>query len=126
MVYALAGPYPTLAQQIQAAQQSGLPGAPGTGPLYRTQDTNLINANGNTACPASLPQPTGFSRDEYPLGTPYEGAFIEIEDYDAGPRTWPWCQITLGAPHSTGLYAYSICIIKLLPPTTPTAATLSA
>ncbi len=112
MVYALAGPYPTLARHIQAAQQSGLPGAPGTNPLYRTQDTNLINANRNTACPTSLPRPTGFSCDEYPFATTYEGAFIETSDYDAGPRTWPWCQVTLGAPNSTGPFGYSVCMIN--------------
>lgn len=27
-------------------------------------------------------------------------------------RTWPWCQVTLAAPNSTGPVGYSVCMIN--------------
>jgi len=102
MVYSLSGPYPQLAQHIQAAQNSGLPTV-----LTRATDPNINDANRATACPDSYPRPDGFSCDEYPFASTYQGAIFT----GGGPRTWDWCQLDIGQPNSTGSSGYSVCMI---------------
>jgi len=107
VVYPLAGPYPTLARHIQAAQNSGLPGAyPNGFPLSRLVNPVLQQLNRDTACPPKYPR-NGLSCDEYPFASSNQGAATG----GGGPRTWPWCGINLGQPNSTGSTGYSVCMI---------------
>jgi hypothetical protein len=102
LVYSLSGPYPQLAQHIQAAQGSGLPTI-----LSRVTDPGIVAANRATACPGSYPRPAGLSCDEYPFASSYQGAVFT----GGGPRTWDWCQVDIGQPNSTGGSGYSVCMI---------------
>lgn len=102
MAYSLSGPYAQLAQHIQDAQGSGLPTT-----LTRVTDPNIQDANRATACPAGYPRPDGFSCDEYPFASTYQGAIFT----GGGPRTWDWCQLDIGQPNSTGSSGYSVCMI---------------
>lgn len=98
----------TFADHVIAAQASGLKGAYASGqPLHRLVNTAVQNLNRNTACPASLPRPTGFSCDEYPFASTMEGAYLS----GGGARTFPGCQTTGGTPPSTGAVGYSRCMI---------------
>lgn len=97
--------FPDFAAHVYTAQTSGLPGS--ATPLHRLTDSTLVAANRNTACPASLPRPTGMSCDEYPFASSYEGAALS----GGGPRTQSWCSVTLSGPPSTGALGYSVCMI---------------
>lgn len=102
---------PEFTRHVEAAQASGLPGAPGR-PLHRIQDATLRDLNGRTACPSSsnapwLPRPTSYECDEYPFRSTAEGAYTG----GGTARTHPWCQINLPNPPSTGATGYSICMI---------------
>lgn len=96
---------------VKAAQDSGLPGALSGAPLHRLVNQTLRDLNRNTACPqnSSYPRPTGYSCDEYPFASTSEGAYTG----GGTARTFPWCQITLSAPDSTGPVGYSVCMINL-------------
>ena len=92
---------------VAGAQASGLRGGSVANPLHRLVDATAQAANRNTACPASLPRPTGKSCDEYPFASTYEGAALS----GGGPRTQGWCQVTLNGTPSTGALGYSVCMI---------------
>jgi hypothetical protein len=65
---------PEYGRHLLDAEFSGLPGSRYSGaPLHRQTDQNLIAANRNTACPTTLPRPTGKSCDEYPVASTREG-----------------------------------------------------
>jgi hypothetical protein len=78
MVYSKTGPYSTLAEHIEAAQLSGLPGAyPNGAVLNRITNATDKARNGNTACPPSSvwKRPAGRSCDEYPFRSTRQGAY---------------------------------------------------
>lgn len=106
----LSGPDPAYATHIADAQASGLPGGyPNGPPLHRLSSSVLIQANRGAACPPSLPRPDGFSCDEYPYASTWEGAATGGGD----GRTFGWCQIS-GLPAGvTGPGGYSACMIPL-------------
>jgi hypothetical protein len=78
---------------MSQAQQSGLPGALGSGTyLHYLADKTMADANRTKACPTdgSLPPaPTDYNCDEYPFRTTYEGA----AQTSGGPRSFPGCQM---------------------------------
>jgi hypothetical protein len=78
--------WPTVAEHVAAAQQSGAVGH--DWPLTRTTDQNLIANNRDTACPEWIPRPAGKSCDEYPFASTREGA----SSGGAG-RTFQWCGV---------------------------------
>lgn len=92
---------------VTGAQASALPGATDANPLHRLVDATLKTQNRNTACPSSLPRPTGKSCDEYPFASTFEGPYLN----GGGPRTQPWCQVTISGAPSTGPTGYSVCMI---------------
>jgi hypothetical protein len=105
--YAMSGLYPQLAQHIQDAQASGLPGSyPSGSPLTRLTDAALLDQNRRTACPSSYPRPPGYTCDEYPFASSQQGAYLS----GGGPRTFSYCQISL-QDQSTGSQGYSVCMI---------------
>lgn len=103
-----AATYPTLVQHIQAAQESGLPGGLDTYPLTRTTDPATRSANRSVACPSTYTRPSGYSCDEYPFASTYEGASA----YPGGGRTFPWCQISQLPQDVSGDEGYSSCMIN--------------
>lgn len=108
MVYKLSGPYPLLAQHIRDGQASGLPGAyPSGTPLRRLTDSTIQEQNRTTACPSSYPRPPGFSCDEYPFASTYQGASLS----GGGPRSFPYCAVVL-LTQSSGPSGYSVCMIE--------------
>ncbi|MDX3387568.1 NucA/NucB deoxyribonuclease domain-containing protein [Streptomyces niveiscabiei] len=74
LAYARHGEYPELADHIQDAQNSGLPGKHGT-KNYLTRVTNKtrMRENRDASCPTSLPRPTGKDCDEYPMASTWQG-----------------------------------------------------
>ena len=108
LVYSMNGPFPVLAQHIRDAQASGLPGAyPNGTPLRRLTDPVMRDRNRATACPSSYPRPPGFTCDEYPFASTYQGAYLS----GGGPRTFPYCAVVL-VTQSTGPNGYSVCMIE--------------
>ncbi|ASR55627.1 hypothetical protein [Cellulomonas sp. PSBB021] len=61
--------YPTYAAHVRKAQKTGLPSK-----LRRMYDETQKKANRDRACPASLPKKTGYSCDEYPFASTWQGA----------------------------------------------------
>jgi hypothetical protein len=102
--------FPTFGAHVAAAQASGLPGGQYPYPLHRLVNSVLQEQNRDTACPknASLPRPDGFSCDEYPFASTFEGASTG----GGTARTQDWCQVTLPGVPSTGSVGYSICMIN--------------
>jgi len=99
---------PNYARHIRDAQASGLPGAyPNGTPLTRMTDQALSDRNGDTACPASYTRPSGFSCDEYPFRSTWQGAFTG----GGSGRTFSWCQIPQLPTGVTGSSGYSACMI---------------
>ncbi|WP_120494707.1 NucA/NucB deoxyribonuclease domain-containing protein [Microbacterium phyllosphaerae] len=92
---------------VAGAQASGLPGGTTAAPLNRLVNAAAQQANRNTACPASLPRPTGKSCDEYPFASTYQGAALS----GGGARTQSWCQVTVSGTPSAGPAGYSVCMI---------------
>jgi hypothetical protein len=106
-IVSLSGPTPSYARHLRDAQATGLRGAyPNGVPLTRLTNTTLSNQNGATACPASFPRPTGYSCDEYPFRSTWEGAYTG----GGSGRTHPWCQIPALGPGS-GPTGWSSCMI---------------
>lgn len=68
---------PDFADEVSAAQVSGLPGQLGVNYLHRTRDQTTINRNTAAACPPSIVRqaPAGKQCDEYPFKTTSEGAY---------------------------------------------------
>jgi hypothetical protein len=99
--------YPTFVSHIQHAQDSGLPGRVDSGTyLTRLTDTTLRDANRAKACPTSWPRPTGYSCDEYPFASTYQGAYTG-EPGEA--RSFPGCQMP--DPVRSGPTGWSRCFI---------------
>ncbi|MDQ0771783.1 hypothetical protein QF026_000249 [Streptomyces aurantiacus] len=116
MEYSKTGFYPTLAQHIEAAQQSGLPGAyPNGVVLTRLQDAAKKRANGDRACPRGWVRPTGKSCDEYPFRSTYQGATQTTgTGRTFAPPTVAWCEMdpAWGLPTGvTGPDGWSSCMI---------------
>jgi hypothetical protein len=106
-VVSLTGGVPNLARHLRDAQASGLRGAyPNGTPLTRLTDATLVRNNGNTACPARFPRPTGYQCDEYPFRSTREGASTG----GGTGRTFSWCQIPL-LGSGTGPTGWSSCMI---------------
>lgn len=98
---------PTIASHIDQAMTTGLPGRTGSGTyLTRLTDSSLISKNRTTACPASLPRPSGKTCDEYPFASTYQGAFT---NGSAVPRSFPGCGFQW--PPRTGGTGYSVCFV---------------
>ncbi|MFB6772694.1 hypothetical protein [Streptomyces sp. NPDC056337] len=114
----LSGPNPAYARHIQNAQASGLPGAyPDGAPLQRLTAAALRTRNGDTACSQAssggYPRPTGYSCDEYPFRSTWEGAFTGgLRHPDPYPgRTFDGCQISALPQNVTGTRGWSACMI---------------
>jgi hypothetical protein len=105
----LSGPTPELARHLTHAQAYGLPGFVGSGePLRRLTDQTLRQRNGDTACPSSFPRPAGYSCDEYPFRSTWEGAFT-----GGGPGgTFSFCQITDLPLKGLNEGGYTACMIN--------------
>ncbi|MGW4215353.1 hypothetical protein ACWEIJ_45785 [Lentzea sp. NPDC004789] len=119
MVYSKTGPYKTLAEHIEAAQLSGLPGAyPNGVALNRITNATDKGRNGNTACPPSSvwKRPTGRSCDEYPFRSTRQGAYTGGGSARTfAPPTTPWCEMdpNWGVPTNvTGPTGWSSCMIN--------------
>ncbi|MEU3085628.1 NucA/NucB deoxyribonuclease domain-containing protein [Streptomyces massasporeus] len=117
-VVSLTGPNPNYARHVRDAQASGLPGAyPNGQPLHRLTDATLRERNGNTACPQAssggYPRPTGYSCDEYPFRSTWQGAATGSLPQPAPypGRTFNWCQISALPTGSTGPDGWSACMI---------------
>jgi hypothetical protein len=99
---------PEFYNHVQRALLSGLPGAAGSSTyLHRVFSPSVARQNGDTACPASLPRPTGMQCDEYPFRSTYEGAYT---GGDPTPRSFPGCQMP--DPTRTGPSGFSRCFIN--------------
>jgi hypothetical protein len=117
-VVSLTGPNPSYARHIRDAQASGLPGAyPDGQPLERLTAANLRTLNGNKACPQAssggYPRPFGFSCDEYPFRSTWQGAYTgpRVQPGPYTGRTFNWCQISALPTGSTGPNDWSACMI---------------
>ncbi|GAA4242455.1 hypothetical protein GCM10022254_75520 [Actinomadura meridiana] len=113
------GEYPEFAKHVEAAQQSGLPGAPGKTPLTRLQNRADRRRNGDRACPQrpTWERPPGKSCDEYPFRSTHQGAFTQTPQGSArtfAPPNTSWCEmdpawgIATGVTGSTG---WSSCML---------------
>ncbi|WP_172421921.1 LGFP repeat-containing protein [Enemella evansiae] len=92
--------FPEYAAQVEAARQSGIPEV-----LTRLTDPARVKANGNAACPRSIPR-DGLDCDEYPFRSSYQGAAE-----NPGPaRSFPWCGLTDSV--RTGSSGFSRCLIN--------------
>ena len=122
------GLYPTVAYHIEAAQNSGLPGAyPAGNVLNRLQSSTQRRQNGTTACP-DAPQwirPASKSCDEYPMRSTYQGASTQVPKGTGrtfAPPNTPWCEMdpAWNVPTGvTGPTGWSSC---MLPATDNTGA----
>lgn len=98
---------PEFVEHVFKAQASGLPGQYGSLTyLTKLDDPVKTNANGNLACPASIPRPTGKSCDEYPFRSTYQGASTGGSTV---ARSHPGCQMP--DPERTGPTGWSRCFI---------------
>jgi hypothetical protein len=100
---------PHFVWHVYQAQISGLPGRIGSGTyLTKLDDPNLQNQNGTRACPSSssLPRPAGYSCDEYPFRSTYQGAFTSGATQ---ARSIANCQMP--DPPQTGPNGWSRCFI---------------
>lgn len=108
MAYSQSG-NPDFVAHIYNTQVSGLPGRLGTGTyLTKLSDPTQVAANGNKACPSSMVRPTGFSCDEYPFRSTYEGASTSGATL---ARSFPGCQMP--DPQRTGATGWSRCFIPV-------------
>lgn len=99
---------PDFADHVGSAIATGLPGGYLTGTyLTRMQNPTLSDLNGSTACPSSIPRPTGYSCDEYPFRSTYEGAYTSSTPGVA--RSFSWCQMP--DSYATGPNGWSRCFI---------------
>ncbi|WP_246561932.1 NucA/NucB deoxyribonuclease domain-containing protein [Streptomyces roseirectus] len=118
-VVSLTGRNPNYARHIQEAQTSGLPGAyPNGQPLRRLTDATNRDKNGDTACPqfadGGYPRPTGYSCDEYPFRSTWQGAYTgSVGQPTPYPgRTFSWCQIS-ALSSRVGPNGWSACMIPV-------------
>jgi hypothetical protein len=106
--------YPTYAYHIQLALNAGL-----TSVLTRTTNPAVNAANGAVACPhgPNYPRPDGFTCDEYPFASTYEGAasqpygrtflILNINTGNTFTCQVPW--LPRRAPGDRG--GYSVCMV---------------
>lgn len=117
-VWSATGPRSEFAKHVQAAQNSGLPGAyPSGTPLTRTTNSSLRDQNGAAACPPAQgnpgwERPAGEQCDEYPFRSTYQGAFTG----GGSPRTFNSipgvpCDLSF-IPTGSGPSGYSVCMIN--------------
>ncbi len=99
---------PTLVQHVQAAQGSGLPGAPGGTPLTRSTDATEQAANYARAC-YQVPSMTNYSCDEYPFKTTHQGLANDA-NWQSDRRTFSFCFLP-SLPSQTGPVGVSACMI---------------
>ncbi|MFJ8602269.1 NucA/NucB deoxyribonuclease domain-containing protein [Streptomyces shenzhenensis] len=118
-VISLTGPNPDYARHIRDAQASGLRGAYPDGlPFERLTDERKRDQNGDRACPQAAdggyPRPTGYSCDEYPFRSTWQGASTGYHPYPNPGRTFDWCQISALPTGVTGGPAgWSACMIPV-------------
>ncbi len=107
--------YPKYARHIQLAINFGLPSL-----LTRTQDPAVNAANRARACPQS--PANGWSCDEYPYASTYEGAANPSHQYGRTFQILNWnsgyppffCGVSWLSPRSNGdRHGYSVCGIPL-------------
>ncbi|MFE0725844.1 hypothetical protein ACFW23_33475 [Streptomyces rochei] len=116
-VISLSGPNPDYARHIRDAQTSGLQGAyPDGRPLERLTDATKREQNGNRACPQAssggYPRPSGYSCDEYPFRSTWQGAATGWHPSPNPGRTFNWCQISaLPTGVTGGPGGWSACMI---------------
>jgi len=103
-VYYSLSSYPTLAMHVIGAQASGLPGDSFDDPLTRTTNQFVIDLNRQLAC-GDAPSIPGWSCDEYPPATSYQGLSLGGER-----RTQGGCQFP-NLPRQTGATGVSVCMI---------------
>lgn len=97
-----------LARHVQDAQQSGLPGAYGSGrPLTRLWSDAAARQNWDASCKRSYVKPPGESCDEYPFASSYEGASTGGFS-DSNARSWAYCDLPF-IPSRTGP-GFSVCM----------------
>lgn len=98
------GQAPKVADHIQAAFATGMPGSFESGvKLHRLQDSVLAQQNADIACPSRVsrqPKPydesagQAWSCDEYPMRSTREGAYTTpVTGTDRPVRTYPNCRI---------------------------------
>lgn len=98
---------PAFVDHIYKAQVSGLPGRLSTSTyLKKLSNATQVAANGAKACPSSLVRPTGYSCDEYPFRSTYQGASTSGATL---ARSFPGCQMP--DPQRTGATGWSRCFI---------------
>jgi hypothetical protein len=101
---------PTLVQHVQAAQASGLPGAPGGTALTRSTDTVEQNTNYARAC-YQVPSKADYSCDEYPFKTSHQG-LANDPNWQSDRRTFSFCFLP-GLSSQTGSLGVSACMIPV-------------
>jgi len=111
MTYSKTGAYPTLAEHIDDAQNSGLPGKYPSGTvLTRLQDAVKKRENGTKACPPAWARPDEKTCDEYPFRSTYQGA----AQTTGSARTFSWCDMDPAWNVPTGVTGpdgWSSCMI---------------
>lgn len=99
-----------LTLHIFQAQQSGLPGAIGSGTyLHYLANQTIKDLNRATACPDSLSNPMagdGYTCDEYPFASTYEGAG---SGSGGSARSFDGCYMS--DPQQTGADGFSRCFV---------------
>jgi hypothetical protein len=118
MVYSKSGAFGNLATHVEAAQNSGLPGAyPNGAVLRRLVDPVAKRANGDLACPAVVwVRPTDKSCDEYPPRSTKQGAAQPPQGTARtfAPPNTSWCEMdpAWGVPTGViGPTGWSSCML---------------
>jgi hypothetical protein len=94
---------PTVVNHISQALASGLPGGSVLDPLHRTTVASVIALNRSTSCGSAVTIP-GYSCDEFPFASSYEGAAS-----GGTARSFPGC--TFADPAATGPIGFSRCMV---------------
>lgn len=97
------GSNPDLVAHISQAHASGLPGGSIYDPIHRTTVQSVITANRATSC-TGAPAVVGFTCDEYPFASSYEGAAS-----GGTARSFPGCFFS--DPAGIGPVGFSRCMI---------------
>lgn len=101
---------PAFTSHVNSAIGSGLPGSASKKEyLKRLTSTSKRDKNGRTACPSNLDRPTGYSCDEYPFRSTYQGAYTGNTASQRKARSFPGCQ--MDDPKRTGKHGWSRCFI---------------
>jgi hypothetical protein len=102
--------YPAFTSHVDSALGSGLPGtASKKSYLKRMTSKSKGDKNGRTACPSNLDRPKGYSCDEYPFRSTYQGAYYGNTAKQRKARSFPGCQ--MDDPKRTGRHGWSRCFI---------------